>query len=278
MPNRPRGAHAARRGSGSAYSPAHARRDVPALPDAPDAAAGEPAAPPRAAARRAAVVLAAAAAPLVCAGVAQALPVPTLGAPSDGGFSTGSQAAAMSQAAIDQASAALPRPAGSENGFAEPAPDFDVPVEMVQAVSPLTDGNLAGHAAQNLHDGTGAMVGRLTDQVPLQQVEPQPVQDAGGSAQPAPALPGTNTVGALSQNLSPQTRRLSGVLDAQTGSLVDNLQQGGVPTVGDVSGRVADSPLPGFGTVHGLTGSLPVTSMLGPNDMVTGALNNAGAL
>lgn len=221
-------------------------------------------------------MLAAVAVPLVCVGAAQALPVPTLGAPSDNGFSSGDQAAAMSQAALGRASAALPTRRNA--GTASPEADFAMPVEMVQAVSPLANGSLAGHAAQNLDDGADASIGRLTGRFQMQQAVPQVMRDSTGTAQLAPELLDTGTLGELSQNLSPQTRDLTAGVDAQSDPLLADLHQGGMPTVGDVSGGLADSPLPGFGTVHGLTGSLPVGSMLDSNGVATGTLDNVGAL
>jgi hypothetical protein len=278
MPNRPRGAHAARRGNGSLAGPSHARRAAPATADAAiaDGAITDSAALPRAAARRAIIVLAAVATPLICVGAAQALPVPTLGAPSDNGFSSGVQAASMGQAALDRASAALPN--GRDAEGAGPEADFAMPVEMMQAVSPLMNGNLARHAARNLDDGAHATVGQLTGQVQMQQVVPQVMQEPNGSLKPAPGLPGPGAIGELSQNLTPQAHRLTGVADAQTGSLLADVDQSRMPTVGDVSGGLANTPLPGFGTVHGLTGSLPVDSMLSSSGVATGTLDNISDL
>lgn len=82
----------------------------------------------------------------------------------------------------------------------------------------------------------------------------------------------------LSQRLSPHTQVITGLVVRQTAPLVGGLHQVGLPTVGDVTGQISRTALPGVGPVGGLTTTLPVTTALGPNSPVTGALNNIAQL
>ena len=85
-------------------------------------------------------------------------------------------------------------------------------------------------------------------------------------------------MGSLSSGVAPQAKGVTGSVAGQSAPLVSQLQRSGVPTVGGLTGNVADSPLPGFGTVSGLTGSLPVTSMLASNSAVSDSLTNVSTL
>ena len=48
--------------------------------------------------------------------------------------------------------------------------------------------------------------------------------------------------------------------------------------MGDVTGGLAKCPLPGFGTVGGLTSALPVTTVLGAHSALTDALDELSGL
>jgi hypothetical protein len=211
---------------------------------------------PSAALRRAACAAAAVAAgavPLVSAGAAQAATGP-LGDLFPAGAA---QSATLSGVAL---------------------PSINAPLGLSDAALPLNQATLALAPTQAMMTGTQQLTDHLTSALPLNNLVPSVLPDANNPLQVAPNLLQTGALGNLSQGLAPQTQDLTGAVVGQTAPLVNGLHQAGVPTVGDVTGQVSAATLPGVGTVGGLTKSLPVTSVLGPNSPVTGALNNLGQL
>lgn len=85
-------------------------------------------------------------------------------------------------------------------------------------------------------------------------------------------------LGTLASGFAPQTDALTGGVIGQAAPLVAQLRQTGVPTVGDLTGKLSETQLPMVGSVGSLTQALPVTSMLGADGPVTGALQNVGGV
>ena len=59
---------------------------------------------------------------------------------------------------------------------------------------------------------------------------------------------------------------------------MSQLRRTGVPTVGDLTGGLSATRLPVVGTVGSVTQTLPVTTLLGNESPVTGALQNVSGL
>lgn len=94
------------------------------------------------------------------------------------------------------------------------------------------------------------------------------------------AAPSTRSVpgaGMLNGTAGRRIAATGGVI-SQAEPLVAQLRQTGVPTVGDLTGKLSDAQLPMVGSVGSLTQTLPVTGMLGADSPVTGVLQNAGSL
>ena len=142
----------------------------------------------------------------------------------------------------------------------------------------LSAGNLATTADHTLTSGAQAAAGRLTSALPLSNLVPQLASASGGPLQLAPNVLREGAVGTLTSGLSPQTRDLTGGLVGQAQPLVSQLRQTGVPTVGDLTGGLSSTQLPVVGTVGSVTQTLPVTTLLGTESPVTGALQNLSGL
>ena len=119
---------------------------------------------------------------------------------------------------------------------------------------------------------------RPTSALPLSNLVPQLAPASGGPLQLAPNVLRESAVGTLASGLSPQTRDLTGGLAGQAQPLVSQLRQTGVPTVGDLTGGLSSTQLPVVGTVGSVTQTLPVTTLLGTESPVTGALQNLSVL
>jgi hypothetical protein len=140
------------------------------------------------------------------------------------------------------------------------------------------DGALAAATSRALTDGATRTAGRLTSALPLSNLVPQLASTAGGPLQLAPNVLQEGALGTLTAGVAPQANDLAGGLVGQTAPLVAQLHQTGVPTVGDLTTQLSRTQLPVVGTVGSLTGTLPVTTVLGTGSPVTGTLQNLSGL
>jgi hypothetical protein len=276
----------------------------------PNARRGRHAAPSRTAARRlatAAAALAAGAVPLAAAGAAhaaaaspqsdlQTLGLPNLALPLGLPDSIDPLAAGVpvvQDLPLDAAVHGLVPPVGDltqvgnlgalpvQGPAAQPLtrsaglPDRPGPALQDAAVA---DSGMSAAANRVLSAGAQRATDRLVDALPLDNLMPQLATSAGGPLQLAPHVLQEGALGTLTSGLAPQTDDLTGGLVGQTGPLVAQLHQTGVPTVGDVTTKLSQTRLPMVGTVGSLTGTLPVTGMLGSDSPVTGALQNVSGL
>lgn len=157
-------------------------------------------------------------------------------------------------------------------------PTLETPLSVSGTRLPMHQAGAALTPTQAVADGARQLTGRLASALPVGSMVPTVLPNPAQPLQVAPGLLDEGTLGTLSQRLAPQTQNITGAVVGQTAPLVDRLHQAGMPTVGDVTGQVSQTSLPGVGTVGGLTKSLPVTTALGPNSPVTGALNSLGGL
>jgi hypothetical protein len=279
----------------------------------PHARKGRHAAPARPTGRRLAVVaaaLAAGAVPLACAGTADAaataapqgmlptlglpdLPLP-LGLPDSVGSLAGGLPLAQDLPVNDLVDGITPPlsevvQVGSLGLLPEPAQaapmvrsaDFvQQPDTLAQNAEnmALSAGSLATSADRALTDGAQASVERLTSALPLGNLVPALASASGGPLQLAPHVLTNGALGTLTAGIAPQTTELTGGIIGQAEPLVSQLHQSGVPTVGDLTGGLSSTQLPVVGTVGSITQTLPVTSLLGGDSPVTGALQNLNGL
>jgi len=167
---------------------------------------------------------------------------------------------------------------GGELPAALSAPMLNTPLSVNGMRLPVNQVGAALAPGQAVTDGARQLTGRLTSALPLGTMVPAVLPDPAQPLQVAPSLLNDGALGTLSQGLTPQTQNITGTVVGQTAPLVGRLHQAGLPTVGDVTGQMSQAALPGVGTVGGLTKSLPVTTALGPNSPVTGALNSLSGL
>jgi hypothetical protein len=142
----------------------------------------------------------------------------------------------------------------------------------------LSAGSLASSADHALTDGAQRTAERLTSALPLSNLVPELASTSGGPLQLAPNVQRAGAVGTLTSGLAPQTRDLTGGLVGQAQPLVSQLRQTGVPTVGDLTGGLSATQLPIVGSVGSVTQTLPVTTLLGTESPVTGALQSISGL
>lgn len=194
-------------------------------------------------------------------------------------------AAAVAAGAVPLAAAgaahAAATPLGDLGGQVPAAlsmPALNTPLSVNGAQLPVSRAGSPFTAGQALSAGAHQLTSRLSSALPLGTMVPAVLPDPNQPLQAVPGLLDDAALGTLSQGLEPQTQSITGTVVGQTAPLVGRLHQAGLPTVGDVTGRVSQTSLPGVGAVGGLTESLPVTTALGPNSPVTGALNSLSGL
>jgi hypothetical protein len=155
---------------------------------------------------------------------------------------------------------------------------LDAPMAVDDNAVPTDQAALAPSPAQQVSAEAQQVANRLTSTLPVGNMVPGVLTADGAPLQVAPNLLHEGALGTLSGGLAPQAQDVTGAVVGQTAPLVGELHQAGVPTAGEMTGRLSQTALPGIGTVGSLTQSLPVTSVLGPNSPVTGALNNLSQL
>lgn len=111
----------------------------------------------------------------------------------------------------------------------------------------------------------------------MQQMAPAP-QPVQMPVQLAPTLLHDGAVGTMTDGFSAQTVQLTSRVADQMRPTVLQLQQSGVPTVGNVTSALSQAKVPVFGTVGGLTSAIPVSEMVGDQSPVIGAMGAASSL
>lgn len=144
-----------------------------------------------------------------------------------------------------------------------PAPLGVSPFAAIAALNPLVPafpvtpagvGDLAQGSASSLAASTSATLGSIGQEVP-----------AGG-------------VGALTSGFTPQADALTGAVLQQSTPMVAQLQERGVPTIGDLTNQVGDTALPMIGPIGHLTQALPLSTVLGTENPLADALSTATQL
>lgn len=137
---------------------------------------------------------------------------------------------------------------------------------------------LASAADRLLSGQAQSAATRLTEALPLNNVMPQLAAGSGGPLALGSNVLHQGALGTLTSGLSPQAEELAGGVIDQATPLVSQLRQSGVPSVSDLTGKLSGTQLPMVGSVGSVTQMLPVTTVLGANSPVTGALQNVGSL
>jgi hypothetical protein len=170
-------------------------------------------------------------------------------------------------------------PASSLVRAAAPAVEPQVGVRTTALdTTALNTSGLATMSNRALTDGAERTAARLASTLPLANLMPQLASTADGPLQLAPNILHEGALGTLTSGFAPQTGDLTGGLVGQAEPLVAQLHKTGVPTVGDLTAKLSQTSLPVVGPVGSLTGTLPVTTMLGTNSPITGAVQNLSGL
>ena len=235
-----------------------------------------------------AAVLTAGALPLAAAGSAFADAAPALGSPLSA-LPLGSSADSLPLGIGEMAqplNAALPLTGTLANAVTSSVGSGDLPVGGVLGTdTPQTqtrEAAMTGQAtaeAANLATRTSRLGSRLTSALPVAGLvtEVAPAM-AGGPMQLAPTVLRDGTVGTLTDGFGARAMQLAGGVVGQVHPAVAQLQQQGVPTVGDVTTSLSQTQVPVFGSVGGLTSAVPVSEMVGDQSPVLGTVGAASGL
>jgi hypothetical protein len=104
------------------------------------------------------------------------------------------------------------------------------------------------------------------------------VQAFGQPFEMAPDLLHEGTLGSLAQHAGSRAMELTGQVSSRMSPVVGELRGDGVPTVNQVTSTVSQAKVPVFGTVGGLTSTVPVTQTLGDQSPVLGTVGAASTL
>jgi hypothetical protein len=182
-------------------------------------------------------------------------------------------AASGAQAAAARPSAAVPGAAALASrlplGLAGPADALERPLAVDRRAVP--------GAADTLASGTRRLAAGLDRALPVPGTLAADLPRAA-AAQLTPHLLQQGTLGTVARGVAPRAQALTGGLANGTGPEVGQLRSAGVPTVAEVTGSLGRTPLPAVGDVGQLTQSLPVQTMLSPDDPLTAPLNNLARL
>lgn len=141
-------------------------------------------------------------------------------------------------------------------------------------------GDLANAADRLLAGQARRATAPLAEVLPLHQPDPMPQLTAasGAALRLVPHVLHQGALGKLTTGFAPQAEAVTGGVIGRAAPLAAQLRRSGVPTVGDLTGKLSETPLPLVGSVGNLTRTLPVTSALGADSPVTDALQNVGSL
>jgi hypothetical protein len=231
-----------------------------------------------------AAVLTAGALPLAAAGSAFADAAPAAGSPL-GALPLNSLPLGLG-AAADPVNATVPLAGTLANALTTSVGSGDLPVGGVlgtntpqtQAREAAVTGQAAAESA-NLAGKTSQLAGRLSSELAVNGLvsEVAPAM-SGGPMQLAPNLLQDGTVGTLTDGFGGKSMQLAGGVADQLHPVAAQLQQQGVPTVGDVTTSLSQTQVPVFGTVGNLTSAVPVSEMVGNQSPVLGTVGAASGL
>lgn len=194
------------------------------------------------------------------------------------------------------ASAATTHPAGSPDLalFALPinlpgAPEAvaaEIPLSSdLPLSSALGTANLAKATDQLLKRQARRAGAQLAEALPLPRADVLPqlaaaqlTTSSGGALPLVPQTLHEGALGKLTTGFTPPVDALITNVVGRAAPLAARLRQDGVPTVGDLTGRLSGTPLPMVGSVGDLTRTLPVSSALGSDSPVTTALEDVSSL
>jgi hypothetical protein len=239
-----------------------------------------------------AAVLAAGALPVAAAGSAFADAAPTTASPLAGlPLSTAVPATLpLGLGGLEQAAGplqgALPLTRTATGDLADSLSEGDLPVGgVLGASSPQALDRAARMDEQAAFETAGLATAAtgLTGQVASSPevaglMQAAEVRAFGQPFEMAPDLLHDGTLGSLAQRAGGRAMGLTDELVTKMSPTVDQLRGEGVPTVGDVTGAVSRAKVPVFGTVGGLTSTVPVTQTLGADSPVLGTVGAASAL
>lgn len=171
----------------------------------------------------------------------------------------------------------LPERAPQANAGVRAATLAQQPADSAQKVA-LGETELANATDRLLTGQAQRAATQLAEALPLNNVMPQLAAGSGGPLALAPNVLHEGALGTLTSGLSPQAEDLAGGVIGQATPLVAQLHQSGVPSVSDLTGKLSGTQLPMVGSVGSVTQMLPVTTVLGADSPITGALQNVGSL
>lgn len=173
---------------------------------------------------------------------------------------------AFAAAAQPEPSAAAGLSASPLSNLTEKTAELGGKVQVLSAKADRLE-QQAGQLADQL--GTGGPVKSV-----LHDIVPPTTNAVPGEV--APAVLRNGAVGRLTGGVGLQTEQMARNVVDQARPMADQLRQGGVPTVGEMTSSLSRTGMPVFGTVGGLTSAVPVGAVLGTPVMNT--LGAAGAL
>ena len=157
-------------------------------------------------------------------------------------------------------------PAGAAAGQlltrAAPLPDAAAPLAALDSLGALSSLDTADPAG--LSSLTQSSLTAVTDST------------SGALGSIGSTVPGG--LGGLAAGFTPQTDALAGTVLQQAAPVVAQLQQSGVPTVGDLTNRLGQTTLPVVGPVGHLTQTLPLSTVLGTSNPLADTLGTATQL
>ncbi|WP_034268638.1 hypothetical protein [Actinospica robiniae] len=183
----------------------------------------------------------------------------------------------VATAAAALTAGALPL-AAAGTAFAAAAPDPLAVAAPLTAGNPIADSGLGAKAvelngkiqdlsagADQLEQGADQLATQIGSGAAAKGLLHQAVP-ANPNAVPgelAPAVLRNGTVGTLTGTVGQRTTAVAANVAAQARPMAAQLQQGGVPTVGDATASLSRTQMPMFGTVGALTTAIPVSTVFG---------------
>jgi hypothetical protein len=239
-----------------------------------------------------AAVLTAGALPVLAAGNAFADAAPAAGSPLAGlPLATAVPATLpLGLDGLEQASAplqgALPLTGTATGDLAGSLSEGDLPVgALAGASSPQAQyraeqmDRQAAIETGELATGATGLTGRMASSPEVAGVlRAAEVRAFGQPFEFAPDLLHDGTVGSLAQRAGSRAMELTGQVSTRMSPVVSELRGDGVPTVNQVTSTVSQAKVPVFGTVGGLTSTVPVTQTLGDESPVLGTVGAASTL
>lgn len=191
---------------------------------------------------------------------------------------------------LEQAAAplrgALPLTGTAAGDIGDSLADGDLPADaLIGASSPQAQDRAAQMDRQaafetaGLATGATALTGQMASSPDVAGLfRAAEVQAFGQPFEMAPDLLHDGTLGSLAQHAGSRAMELTGRVSTGMAPVVSELRGDGVPTVDEVTSNVSRQQVPVFGTVGGLTSTVPVTQTLGDESPVLGTVGEASTL